>query len=347
MAGPGGYVNYGAWGPALADAADMYVIMLGTNDGNDWINCSTPLNSTTCAAIGAYKSNYTEMINTLKGLPRGPRVVTMIPPQTVYNYPVGYMNIVNNVLPAVIRSVASSNGNLTVFDMSVVVPVAWFNQWIASGGYTDGLHPSDKAYLLMAQAVQAGLYSLLGTPTSSLNLVFSHRVVPNYLGLGSNSIGPFFSNAAAVLSSNGNPNATAHLYSTLGSIPVVGPYHFVLRYPDLGVSIEWIQTSNPTTSPTVNGSITLKNPNATYFQLVSTPGVIKPDNSECTNWGGGLRSTVNARQNYAGLIGNGGNDACFFYEIGAYSLFGSGFTFGSSNLDYWSTRWVQLYLYGF
>eukprot|EP00047_Mylnosiga_fluctuans_P013151 m.29766 g.29766 ORF g.29766 m.29766 type:complete len:232 (-) comp4695_c0_seq1:74-769(-) len=156
--GPGdsSYWNQTTWRDAQAYNADIYTILLGTNDAKtfNWFPCTGP-NGTDCSWVGGdnYTADYVEMINILKALPSRPRIFIMSPPPLYPPFPFS-MNktVINYVIPSVILPAIAkqSAAEPLVIDLFDALGGAGLTQ---PGITCDGCHPVDKGYEEMAQAM--------------------------------------------------------------------------------------------------------------------------------------------------------------------------------------------------
>jgi sialate O-acetylesterase len=142
------WVGTGAYPAALALKADIYTIMLGTNDAK-YYNWFTLQNNST----DSYVLDYLQLILKLKSLRNPPpRVVLLTPPPLYPPYPYG-MNgtVINSFLPVLVKRIAS------VVSVEVIDVHLQYSR-IAKPSWTcDGCHPDAPGYNAIAKIIMGGL----------------------------------------------------------------------------------------------------------------------------------------------------------------------------------------------
>jgi lysophospholipase L1-like esterase len=161
--GPGNasYWSQSTWTAALAFNADIYVVLLGTNDAKlvnaMWVSQN-------------YTRDYIAMVAALKALPSRPWVfLATSPPLYPANpYPMN-VTVVNVLLPRLVADLAAAlstdsetraaSGRLAVIDLFSIM-----------GGvhqkrpdlFCDGVHPNDAGYIAIANAVYSAITAAAG-----------------------------------------------------------------------------------------------------------------------------------------------------------------------------------------
>ena len=161
------YWTSGPWPQAQAFDADIYTILLGTNDAKtyNWFPCDGADGVSSCSWIGGdnFTADLLEMIATLKAQPAQPKVYVMRP-TPIYVPFFSDMNatvtnvVLGDLLP---RAVAASAAERTIIDM-----------FGAMGGHDmslqnltcDGVHPVEAGYQLMANALYTALTNATPPP---------------------------------------------------------------------------------------------------------------------------------------------------------------------------------------
>lgn len=138
----GSYWQQPTWPAAQQFNANIYVIMLGTNDAKylnaDWV-------------LQNYTSDYIDMVSKLRDQPAKPRVFLVVPPP-LYPTSFNFMNstVVNTLLPQLIPRVAAESGAIVIDGV-----------FEAMGGSAlakpqlicDGCHPNDDGYVVIADVI--------------------------------------------------------------------------------------------------------------------------------------------------------------------------------------------------
>jgi acyl-CoA thioesterase-1 len=163
------YWNTPAWAAAQNFSADVYTIMLGTNDAKSgaWLPCAPPwLETCRWEAGDNYTQDFLDMISTLRAQPQRPRVFVLSPPPVYADGKFGInQTVVNFALPFFLADVASNSGA-----QPTVVPVfeALGGANLTKGQWTcDGIHPNDGGYEEIGNVVSAALIAALGTPAAA------------------------------------------------------------------------------------------------------------------------------------------------------------------------------------
>jgi len=142
------------WSQALSSDADIFVIMLGTNDGKT-------INWKYDGVTGPefYEADYKDMISQLRALKTSPALYTAIPPPCYEDFvDLGWnMKAINELLPPLIKKIND--------DMELPYPP--INVFKALGGaellhpdwFSDvhRIHPNDQGYAEIARVVRASL----------------------------------------------------------------------------------------------------------------------------------------------------------------------------------------------
>jgi len=140
------YWNYPQWTRAQAAKADIYIVMLGTNDAKD-PGDGGPNNWNQTA----YEADYASMLTILKALPNKPTVYAMIPPP-LYRHIYGMnQTVINSIFPVLLPKINSENH----------LPHHAIDIFNAMGGhdltdptwFADGCHPNNYGYTQLATAV--------------------------------------------------------------------------------------------------------------------------------------------------------------------------------------------------
>jgi lysophospholipase L1-like esterase len=143
---------------ALSSQADIYTIMLGTNDAKyfNWQGVQENNGD-------FYVLDYVDMIANLKKLNPKPKVFVLIPPPIFDGYNVDtvyFMNstIINNILPKVIRNLANV---ITDIDGVIDIQSAILSSNLPSDYLTcDGCHPKETANQIIAQTIAETILKL-------------------------------------------------------------------------------------------------------------------------------------------------------------------------------------------
>ena len=151
------YVKRASWPKVLATAADIIIIMLGTNDSKTKAN-NGPANWEDDGKTGRveYIADYGWMISQFQALAWAPDVYTTIP---VPNYKNGVygMNqtVINHIFPVIVPQIAAADApkhkSLDIFDCMGGVNLT-HPELIA-----DGCHPNAAGYKFLAQCFQTAL----------------------------------------------------------------------------------------------------------------------------------------------------------------------------------------------
>jgi len=143
---PDSYWATSSWPAAQAFQADIYTVMLGTNDAKAgyWLPCAAPyLDTCTWYNDANFSADLLSMVAILKAQPQKPKVYLLSPPP-VYSSGWGInQTVVNKILPVFDAALASAT------EGGVPVPV-----FEALGGANlthpewtcDGVHPNDGGY---------------------------------------------------------------------------------------------------------------------------------------------------------------------------------------------------------
>ena len=162
------YWTTGPWQQAQDLDADIYTILLGTNDAKtyQWFPCEGGARGTEgCSWLGAdnYTADFLEMIATLKAQRAAPKVYVMRP-TPIYVPFFSNMNatvtnvVLGDLLPRVVAASAAERGIVDMFG--------------AMGGYNmslqnltcDGVHPVQAGYQLMANTLYTALTNATPPP---------------------------------------------------------------------------------------------------------------------------------------------------------------------------------------
>lgn len=162
-ADPNSYWNTGSWLAAQNFSADIYTIMLGTNDAKSsaWLPCAPPWLET-CKWEGGdnYTSDFIEMVSLLQSQPQKPRVFVISPPPVYSDGKYGInQTIVNYALPVFLPNIVAHSAA-----QPTVVPVfeALGGANLTKGQWTcDGIHPNDGGYEEIGNVVSAALIAVL------------------------------------------------------------------------------------------------------------------------------------------------------------------------------------------
>ena len=178
--GDASYWTTGLWPEAQAFDADIYTILLGTNDSKDyqWFPCVGADGVSECSWIGKdnFTADFLSMIAALKNQTAAPQVYVMQPTPL---YVPGFSNMNASVINVVLRAtlpqvVAASAAESTIVDM-----------FGAMGGHDmslqnltcDGCHPVEEGYMRMAVELCSVLMN--STPPARLGGEW-----PDYVALG-------------------------------------------------------------------------------------------------------------------------------------------------------------------
>jgi lysophospholipase L1-like esterase len=146
-----------AWKSAQELKADLYVVLLGTNDAKEkyWPQ--------TCAATGSlstcpYAADYLEMLRILLALPTTQHVFAVMPPH-LFPGNSFHMNatVINEILPVLIPRIASESNALSGRLSAGLVDLS---KTLSQGDTCDGCHPNNPGYRKVAAAVNKRLVAL-------------------------------------------------------------------------------------------------------------------------------------------------------------------------------------------
>mmetsp|Transcript_70175 Transcript_70175/g.124905 ORF Transcript_70175/g.124905 Transcript_70175/m.124905 type:complete len:344 (+) Transcript_70175:47-1078(+) len=156
------YTKRPQWHAALQSNANIFIVMLGTNDARpeNWARDGR--------GAAVFQADYMEMIAVLKQLPTNPEVYTVIPPPFYEPHPVpgiivfssvvkSIQTVIHNILPNLLTRINKDAGLPSY-------PISAFN---ALGGLAlshpewsaDGCHPNDMGYLMIARIIRSRLDS--------------------------------------------------------------------------------------------------------------------------------------------------------------------------------------------
>lgn len=184
------YIRRLQWQAALQCNANIFVIMLGTNDArpNNWAKEGLP-------TAEVFEADYAAMIRQLQQLPRKPRIYTATPPPLYEIFPpVSSLHaavakfvqtVINEDLPTLVTNISRQAGlhsdPIGVFDALGGSSLA-HPEW--SG---DGCHPNDLGYSMIARTIQlkldsdgfpAGLFQ-----SSSCKLMSTWALIPCFTAI--------------------------------------------------------------------------------------------------------------------------------------------------------------------
>jgi acyl-CoA thioesterase-1 len=146
------YVQQAEYGAATtfvanAGAASVVdvVIMLGTNDSKpqNWANADGG------TSAGQFAADYLAMIDHFAGLATHPLVLLAAPP-TAYSTSGVNGTIIHDQIVPIVKQVATQNGMPFI---DVQTPTAGHREWFVS----DGIHPNDMGYQIVANVIYTGL----------------------------------------------------------------------------------------------------------------------------------------------------------------------------------------------
>lgn len=134
------YTDTGSYEDSIDENADIYIIMLGTND-----------TGLSVFSQGQFRKEYNEFIKTYINLPSRPRIILGLPPKahTLPGESEPYFDIDNNVLTSevipIIKDCAAKNSLSTVnlYSLTESHP-----EW-----YKEGIHPNEEGYLRIAELI--------------------------------------------------------------------------------------------------------------------------------------------------------------------------------------------------
>ena len=167
--GDSSYWNQTTWPDAQAFNADVYTILLGTNDakngGNslNWFPCTSANGWQDCSWVGGdnYTADYLEMISILTAQPQKPKVFIMQPTPLYAQNVFGCMNqtITNFVLPHLLPTVmASSAAEPEIIDLFSALGGAGLTQPNIT---CDSCHPRQAGYVEMAATIYKTLSKVI------------------------------------------------------------------------------------------------------------------------------------------------------------------------------------------
>ena len=159
--GDSSYWNQSTWPAAQALNADVYTILLGTNDAKNggaslnWFPCVSANGWQDCSWVGGdnYTADYLDMIGILKRQPAQPRVFIMQPTPLYKQNVFGCMNqtVTNFVLPRLLPTIMSASAaEPQIIDLFDALGGAGLTQPNIT---SDSCHPRHAGYVEMAQVI--------------------------------------------------------------------------------------------------------------------------------------------------------------------------------------------------
>lgn len=152
--GPASYWSQQTWLDAQAYDADIYTIMLGTNDAKvfNWFPCTEGVTNCSWVAGDNYTADFIDMVSILHRQTAAPKVFVLSPPPLykdgVYNMNQTVINtVLRHILPQVVHASPAQPVIIDVFE-------ALGGQSLSQPNITcDGCHPNDDGYNEIALAI--------------------------------------------------------------------------------------------------------------------------------------------------------------------------------------------------
>ena len=164
------FVDAQLWADARAFDAEIYLVMLGTNDASTWWGEE------------AYKRAYADFIATLRAQPAAPTVFVVAPPPTYNGSPFLFINhtVTNEVLPLRTLPALCAATGAPLIDVFSALGGRNISGFVVGDFFCDGIHPwpagSDRIARVVYRALWRRLVVSEGWPPFEQGVAFCEGV---------------------------------------------------------------------------------------------------------------------------------------------------------------------------